>query len=180
MAAVVNIDTVALTRFVRIFDGALPPVFPRMLESWAVIYRSAMQRRFSVYSRGGGNWAPLAKSTLARRRKPKRRAKGKRKSGRAASILFDTGGLFASLSPSLSIGGRQESSGHQIAIGFAPISRQGSRANLAEIAGFHQFGAPARSLPRREILVLPDDKTKAQMARVAERWMAAVWRDVSG
>jgi len=38
---------------------------------WAVRYRAAMQDRFDIFSKGGGDWAPLARSTiLARQRQP--------------------------------------------------------------------------------------------------------------
>lgn len=40
------------------------------------IYSAAMRRRFNIYSRGGGDWAPLALVTTSRRRRG-----GKKKGG---------------------------------------------------------------------------------------------------
>jgi len=40
----------------------------RAFRQWAHIYRAFLQRRFNRFSRGGGDWKPLAKSTILGRR----------------------------------------------------------------------------------------------------------------
>lgn len=40
----------------------------RALRQWAHIYRAFLQTRFNTFSRGGGDWKPLAKSTILGRR----------------------------------------------------------------------------------------------------------------
>src|SRR4051812_36152391 len=67
--------------------------------AWSTIYRAFTRQRFVKFSRGGGNWAPLAQSTLRQRRG----------GGEGAAILRDTGALLASLQPDLGNGGLLQS-----------------------------------------------------------------------
>lgn len=54
-------------------------VITTVLRQWAARYRAFIQMRFDTYSKGGGNWAALADSTISRRRKPAKAKKVKSK-----------------------------------------------------------------------------------------------------
>jgi len=78
-----------------------------MLKAWGARYLTFIRRRFAKFSRGGGDWKPLAESTKKARRGSKRRktrssrAKTKtttRGSGKKFAILRDTGILLKALS----------------------------------------------------------------------------------
>jgi hypothetical protein len=68
-------------------NGAEGPVHAA-LRQWAARYRSFAQLRFNQYSRGGGDWAPLADSTVRSRRGGKGLLnKGRRKGSRLKTRL---------------------------------------------------------------------------------------------
>lgn len=50
------------------FAAGSHPAVDRMCKQWSVRYSSFARRRYDVYSRGGGDWPPLALSTILRRR----------------------------------------------------------------------------------------------------------------
>lgn len=130
-----------------------------VLKKWAARYRSFAQLRFDRFSKGGGNWKPLAPSTLRRRRK------GKRKNVRKATILRDTGTLFAALDPTFTSrpGQLEKNIPFGITVGYGgPHRHPKGRVTIADIASFHQEGGPR--LPKRELIVKPDGKTLAAMA----------------
>ena len=93
----VTIDLRPLREFkAAVEDGGVSTKYPqitRALKQWAARYRGFIRERFDIFSKGGGNWAPLAPATIAARRKGKKRKKAK------PAILRDTGVLFAALSP---------------------------------------------------------------------------------
>ncbi len=129
------------------------------LKKWAARYRSFAQLRFDRFSKGGGNWKPLAPSTLRRRRK------GKRKNVRKATILRDTGTLFAALDPTFTSrpGQLETNIPFGVTVGYGgPGRHPKGRATIADIASFHQEGGP--HLPKRELIVGPDSKTLTAMA----------------
>lgn len=78
-----------LTSWLRVFSsevrravrrGATPDTpIGRALLSWSTIYRAFARERFDAYSRGGGNWPPLADSTIRSRLYRKHRAADKRR-----------------------------------------------------------------------------------------------------
>jgi len=133
---------------------------------WGRVYRSFAQRRFSIFSGGGGNWASLADSTKRGRRGPRKGHKGKRKFG----ILYDTGLLFGALSPSsLEVPGRlQQDIPRGIRVGYGgPHRHSGGSATIADIAVFHQSGNS--NLPKREIITSPDIVTIRRMNGIIVR-----------
>jgi hypothetical protein len=142
----------------RVADPKAMPVFWKKV---GAIYRSFAQERFSRLSRGGGEWPPLAESTIARRRK------------RSSSILYDKGLLFAALAPSLNAGGgayeQVTSTGVRLGYG-GPMKYEGEgKVTLADIASFHQTGSDR--LPQRKIIVEPDQATMNIMIRELDKWL---------
>lgn len=154
-------DLVRWENVVRAREGAVK----FGLRQWGVIYRAAMQERFAKFSMGGGNWRKLRPATIRRRRQ---RIDNTR-FGRTASILRDTGTLYAALNPVLSLGSKEELTQFGIIVGFGGTSKHPSsrRKSIKEIAEIHQSGL-GRS-PKREIIVKPDRNTIAVMAAVMEK-----------
>ena len=172
-------------------------------------YTGAMRQRFVKYSRGGGDWPPLARSTLlARAGKPvsrvnlafemgdlttlefskrsklaKRKARMTRKKIRAgqgkASILWDIGELINVLGAGLSAPGKfYEFIANGIRTGFGGAAKHtGSNASIADIASFHQ--EDGRNLPRREILVEPDQNVVDDMGSYFRRGIEKLIREAS-
>jgi len=68
----VKVDLSGLKEFQQVIDkdlkGTGQGVVRKALKQWAFIYRSEMQQRFVRNSRGGGDWPPLALSTIFGRR----------------------------------------------------------------------------------------------------------------
>lgn len=84
---------------------------------------------------------------------------------RAASILRDTGILFAALDPTFTSRPGQLEKGipFGVTVGYGgPGRHPKGRATIADIASFHQEGGP--HLPKRELIVVPDGKTLDAMA----------------
>lgn len=101
-----------------------------------VIYFEDMRARFASAAAGDGTWAPLAKSTLKR----KKRNRG---------ILIDKGTLQAQLTPGNSHNViRVTSAGLQCAI-------------TLPVAKYHQQGT--RRMPQRKVLDAPRPAAKARM-----------------
>ena len=123
-------------------------------------YMGFIRERYVDYSRGGGNWPPLAPSTIRSRRK------GKGKQARqtaaifqaqgmpagAASILIDTGTLLGSITP-----GQHKT--EDIPAGV----RVGTEV---EYAKYHQRG---QGVPQREIFVQPNQRTVDRIHDILER-----------
>ncbi len=60
------------------------------MHQWGVRYRSFLQRRFLAFSRGGGDWPPLAASTIrARRSTAKTKLQRAKKSYRSAAARLE-------------------------------------------------------------------------------------------
>ena len=71
VSASVRINLEGLQRFRAQYDSPSGPI-RAALKQWAARYRGFAQRRFDTFSKGGGDWAPLADATiLARMRKSK-------------------------------------------------------------------------------------------------------------
>lgn len=142
----------------------------KAIKQWAVRYRSFVRERFDKFSKGGGNWRPLSKRTLAGRRK----GKGV---GLVAAILRDTGTLMAALQPTFTRkpGALERNIPFGVRVGFGgPAKHKGGKATIADIASFHQEGKG--SLPKREIIVSPSSKVITAMARDMERALSSVAR----
>ncbi len=138
-------------------SGAVRKAFRQM----AMVYRSFLQQRFDRASKGGGDWPALAPSTQARRRKARKGHKG----GRSFSILRDTGLLFGVLTPVFAgaPGAVEEMRTNGVLVGFGgPGAYPDGHATIADIASFHDAGGGR--LPKREIVVEPDDATLGRMS----------------
>ena len=157
----IRFDTSPLTGIIASLKGAGRPggggPYDVMFKRWAARYAGFTRRRFDVLSKGGslkGKWAPLAPSTIAKRRKG-RTAKKKR-----PAILVDT----ALLKNATSINAQGNFTGRipdGIRFGFAnaPHPSSGKGLTFRQLAEIHQNGNPARGLPARPILVEPDNIT---------------------
>lgn len=153
----------------------------KVFKQWAARARSFLQERFDDYSKGGGDWLPLAQSTIEGRRggtsKNKKRSSLARLKGgglgRAmrkgspvvVSILRDKGQLFAALSPAFvgAPGAVEEDVPFGVRIGFGGSAKhEDSDVTIADIASFHQEGG-AR-LPQRMLIVPPSESVQEMMA----------------
>lgn len=148
------------------------PIRKTMLHQIGVVYLAFVKRRYVKFSRGGGNWKPLAKSTVSRRRKPSgRTARSKvnqKKTGGKAAILRDTGTLVAALS----VGGRGNLFKHipnGVKVGFrGGVKHPSGKATIAEVAAFHNVGGRGGKPPKRPILVEPNAQTNRTFNRVRQ------------
>lgn len=167
------------------------------LKLWAVRYRSWVQQRFDIFSKGGGDWQKLAASTIKKRRKGavanvlKLRqvleAKVKRDpqavtGGGQVSILRDTGLLFNALAPIFAgaPGAIEELIKFGIRCGYGGPQRHAliksrSPATIADIANFHQVGNLPK-LPKREIIVPPPATLITTMADDMQKALEKVAR----
>jgi len=168
--------------------------FRTMLKLWGQSYRSFAQLRFDKFSRGGGDWAPLAQSTIRSRRKgtePEQNRSslartvsgGLTSSGGSFTILRDTNVLFRVLDPKFTRkpGQVEEDIPFGIRVGYGGSSKHrstrkrdvkgrfasGSGKAISDIAAFHQEGGG--HLPQRRIIVDPNQVTVNEMARFARQ-----------
>ena len=177
-----KVDIRGLTKFVKGIKAGSQiagsgPV-DDMLKAWGARYVTFVRRRFVKFSRGGGDWKPLAASTKKARRGSKRRktrssrAKTKtttRGSGKKFAILKDTGVLLRALS----IGApgnlfKRVKGGIQVGFGGS-AKHPGEKAKIADIAAYHNVGG--KNLPKRQILAKPDAKTIAAMKAAAIKYV---------
>jgi len=123
---------------------------------WGARYRAYVSRRFKNYSRGGSDgtsprWKPL--------KHPRKHGRGKYKK---ASVLIDTGVLWASLSATFKPGFKQRRVAYGLNVGFGgPHRHPKGKATIADIGTFHHFGKGR--LPQRKIIVKPPKKVQRQM-----------------
>ncbi len=124
-----------------------------------LVYMGFTRARYFEQSRGGGDWEPLAPSTLRGRRRGSR-VQGARRANQAASalaargvapsnaaILIDTATLVGSITP-----------GTHASEDIDGGIRVGTEVAYAR---YHQDGGP--HLPQREIFVQPDSATLSRM-----------------
>ena len=165
------------------------PPFNDTFTQMGAIYSAFVRRRYDRYSKGGGDWAPLAESTIRGRRKAARGrggkgggsaggrgarsslgrvTRGKRAgalrgiSGRAVTILRDTGTLFNATTIG-AVGNKFERVPYGVVYGFSDAPRKARKGavTFARLAAWHQAGVGR--LPRRAILVEPDAPTQARL-----------------
>ena len=163
--------------------GGTGPI-DNMLKAWGVRYLTFTRRRYSKFSRGGGDWKSLAESTKKARRGGKRRktrsARARTKTtsrgtGKKFAILRDTGILLRALTIGAS-GNLFKRISDGIQVGFGgPAKHPGGKATIADIAAFHNTGGG--NLPKREILVKPDARTIRAMKASAVKYVGKVGRD---
>jgi len=130
------------------------PIIAAGFKRAGVIYLDYLGKRFDRYSAGGGDWAPLAPSTLAQK-------KGTRK-------LYETGGLRRSLDP----GGR-----HNLLLATHRGMRAGTRHPLAFV---HQNGSRDRNIPARRFVVAPTPAVRQRMSNAVDRAVGEVLRMAVG
>jgi len=153
---------VVILPLLRLKDSLRSGNLRRVFNRWGVRYLSFAQERFDKYSKGGGDWTPLKKSTIDRRRSGTKRSKS---SGLPkTTILRDTGVLLNTLDFRTKVRGQlREDLPNGIRVGFGGPARHGSGgiATIADIASFHDSGAG--HLPKRTIIAQPDQITIKQM-----------------
>lgn len=155
--------------------------FEAMFNKWAKRYEAFTRRRYNQNAAGGGDWAPLALSTIKARtggkgKNPYTKARGAQSqrtflarntrrgtlvaSPRSYQILKDTGVLFGSLT----IGGRNNVTNREPGRIIYGIGGSGERQMIALA---HQRGVPSKGIPARPILVYPNQQTLRGMQRDA-------------
>ncbi len=176
LTVTVNVKTPGLDAFRRVVATKMAPgshpAIDAMCNQWGKRYEGFARRRFTRLSRGGGEWPPLAPSTIKRRRA----GKGKKRSDltRAVAILRDKGVLFSAMQIG-TIGNQFHRIPMGVRYGFSRIPHSaGNRSSLQKIAGYHQTGAG--NLPRRTIVVAPDQTTLTGMSNDAGRMMLRVMK----
>lgn len=168
------------------------PAFEAMFTAWTARYAGFIRRRYVQNSAGGGDWAPLALSTIKARARGKKGSKAHSRRGggggrntkrsflardtrrgtlvaspRSYNILRDTGVLLGSLS----IGAK----GNKVARGPGSVTYSiGNTGEYGTIARAHQDGNA--KLPQRRILVAPDSATLSAMRSIASRAVNAALR----
>ena len=143
-----------------------------MFTAWGGRYMAFTRRRYLKFSRGGGDWAPLAESTKARRRKPRRGHVG----SRSMSILIDTRTLFNALTAG-STGNLSQvlKNPGGIRVGFAEGVQHGMDGiTIRKLAVIHDQGLG--NVPKRTILVPPDKVTENGMMKDAGTAMQDIMR----
>lgn len=132
---------------------------------WAVRFRTFLQKRFAKFSKGGGDWPPLAESTI--RRKSKR--KGKRGQGSPSAILRDTDALFKAVAPEFTgaPGAVETFTRTSVIVGYGGSAQYSSGTAIMDVAEWHDKGNSR--LPRRVIIVPPDQATRQAMANAAQK-----------
>lgn len=159
------------------------PAFEAMFTQWGTRYSGFSRRRYVQNAAGGGDWAPLALSTIKARTKGKGTGRTRRGGGRtsartslardtrrgslvasprAVQILRDTGALLNTLTIGAPGNALTRSPG---AVTFSV----GTSGELKTIARAHQDGNPRTRMPARRILVQPDAQTLSGMRSDAVR-----------
>lgn len=168
----------------------------KMFKQWFAVYFGFLRTRFERMSKGG--WPKLAESTiLARIRRKSGRVRAQYRHGEIGqdefekklkkakaserrdrkkldagkykvAILRDTGMLFNALAPTTGRPGQlNQSIPFGIRVGYGgPAKHKKGKSTIAQIAQGHQTGA--RHLPKRTIIVPPDDALVAKMRALAE------------
>lgn len=149
------------------------PQLAEMLQKWEARYSAFVLQRFERFSRGGGDWAPLAESTKKRRR----RGAGRRDLTRT-SILIDSGtmrnsidfkasGPFEAWRYTYQGAYLWEMVGEGVELSLNGPARYPDGTSVADVIRFHDKGGPR--LPQRRIIVPPDEATLAAMTADAQQ-----------
>ncbi len=154
-------------------------------------YSDFMQRRFDNFSKGEGNWKPLAKSTLrARDRKADKLRKGKKKTQAETiatnhSILRDDGILMNAMVVDKEGNGKYATvttnatpTESVATLSFKAINhpppKEGKKKSykgitMAALAAIQHYGSQERNIPARPILVEPNAEQTAQLESLIAR-----------
>lgn len=135
-----------------------------MFNTWGERYLHWSRQRYRRASGGGGEWVPLAASTIAARRaKPRTH---KRKRIMHDKILWVTKTLYGSLHRGRP-GNVFKRDGNGITVGIGGNARHPeARVSIARLAAWHHEGAG--HLPARPILVVPPAEVRALMVQDAK------------
>jgi len=139
----------------------------KAIKQWAVRYRAFAQRRFYSYARGGGDWPPLAPSTVLSKR------------GRKPVVLIDLGFLVGALVPVFAgaPGALEKSIRNGIRVGYGGnAGHPGGGPSVADIAAFHQ-DPKGGFLPQRKIIVPPPPNVVTAMRNDAKRALLQIGKD---
>jgi hypothetical protein len=134
--------------------GVAPGPFDQMYQTWGRRFGAFLRQRYVRLTRGGGEWAPNAPSTIA----------GKKK-GRG--ILVRLGYLYRALFPG-ALGNLFVRIPGFVRFGFSAVPHPESNLTFAELARIHQLGAPAKNIPARPIIVPPGPSIVKAMQRDAK------------
>lgn len=125
------------------------------LREWVQIYSNFVNKRFLVFSAGGGNWAPLLDSTIERK-------------GHNA-ILIDSEVMFKNLDPKMKAlkGVKTWGAIVSMELDFGGGAIYDSGVAVATVIKAHQEGTA--TLPQRKIFDVPDQETRILMAERLKR-----------
>ncbi|MBR0236843.1 MAG: hypothetical protein IJQ39_02005 [Thermoguttaceae bacterium] len=145
----------------------------KCLNTIAAVYRSQMLKRYERFAAGGGDWKPLSKATIQRRRKGKGTGSDR--------ILIDTAGLIHAVGSIVHVGAmvyltphvgaKNTINGSYITVGFSSASHDGGET-YNTIAALHQNGGwtviagKKVFVPQRKILVPPDNEQRQLLSRM--------------
>ncbi len=178
--------TAALIRQLEGMSGAGSQAMAELRTRWAARYSTSMRRRFAANSAGGGDWAPLAVSTLKARRTGKAKKRKSSQFGRAkdgstrlvlgvkAAILRDTSLLFNALQIN-SGGNKIDPIDGGVSFGFGQVPHPPGTMTIARLAAIHHGGT--QHIPARPILVAPDPDTQRGMASDLAAFMDRITRE---
>jgi hypothetical protein len=160
-----------LRRLIAALGGAHDhPLLDRAHRRSGRIALGFLKQRFVRYARGGGDWKPLQKATLRRRRQ----GQG---SGRA-EILRDTGILINALDVGAP-GNLCQRTQTGIRVGFGGAARHpGGKATIRDIAVFHDQGEGHN--PQRQIIAEPDAATQQAMAAQYAQALDELGKELEG
>lgn len=142
-----KIDLSPLRDIVKDVSNGRSPEMKACYRKWGKRYETFIRRDFVKQSRGGMRWPKLSPATI----------KARKKKGKGAMILRDTGTLLNALT--IGAPGNHfslEKNGCTIGFGGSTSHPEG-KASIADIARFHDEGT--NKLPRRQILINPDQAT---------------------
>lgn len=145
VVAAVKIDLSGMVNYQREIDQIREKVY----RQWSVRYRSFVQRRFNIFSRGGGDWPALKY--------------------RQGSILRDTNTLFNTMGPQIQAppGSVNRIIEDGIEVGYAGTASHPAGPTIAQIAWWHHHGMGNN--PVRQIIVQPDSSTVQSMVQDMQR-----------
>ncbi len=145
MAIKTGIDATALNKFAQAVGAGAREV-DAMFKVWGRVYLAAMQKRFTTFSRGGGDWPGLEEETIKRKRAKGRKLGKRTKAVRAAKassgssvILVDSGALRAALSVG-SNGNLFKRIPKGIRVGYSRATHPAGGISFQRLAEIHQVG----------------------------------------